>query len=280
MSSETGESATQVLAESGAADADSRNQFVLDIAGYEGPLHLLLELARRQKVDLAKVSILQLADQYLAYVRDAEDRRMDLAADYLLMAAWLAYLKSKLLLPSEKPVEDEVDGETMAGRLAFRLRRLEAMRQAVEDLYRGDLDGRDVFRRGAPQKAKVVRTPVWTTTLHDMLHAFGDINSRKYKVRAHVIRKQPVLPLDSARRRLAALVREMDEWCAVQSLPVPAAESGEQPLPRRSVVASYFSAALELARDRAVDLRQDRPFSDLYVRRAGVKQQAAAGGAE
>jgi segregation and condensation protein A len=267
--SETSEGAMLALAESGAADADGRNQFVLDISGYEGPLHLLLELARRQKVDLAKVSILDLANQYLAYVRDAEDRRMDLAADYLLMAAWLAYLKSKLLLPSEKPDEDEVDGETMAGRLAFRLKRLEAMRHAVEDLYRGDIDGRDVFKRGAPQKAKVVRTPVWTTTLHDVLTAFGDINGRKYKVRAHVIRRQPVLPLESARRRLAALVKDMDEWCAVQSLP---AGGDAQDAPRRSVVASYFSAALELARDRAVDLRQDRPFSDLYVRRAGVKQ--------
>jgi segregation and condensation protein A len=259
-------------AQAGAADADSANAFRVDLEGFEGPLHLLLELARRQKVDLAKISILKLADQYLDYIHAARDMRMDLAADYLLMAAWLAYLKSKLLLPSDKPGEDELDPEAMAGRLAFRLRRLDAMRKAVSDLYAGNLDNRDVFRRGDPERPKILRTPLWTSTLHDILKAFGDINVRKVKQRAHVIRRQPVLALESARRQLVQMVPELEEWLSVQS--IRTGDEGEKDAPRRSEVASFFSAALELTRDRALELRQDQPFSDVYVRRARTLKAA------
>jgi len=255
-----------MLAQAAAEAADARDAFRVDLEGYEGPLHLLLDLARRHKVDLAKISILQLADQYLAYVREAQDRKIDLAADYLLMAAWLAYLKSKLLLPTDKKDEDDLDPEAMAGRLAFRLRRLDAMRRAVADLYAGNVDNRDVFRRGDPQRAKIIRKPLWTTTLHDILKAFGDINVRKVTVRAHVIRRQPVLALESARRTLVALVPEMKEWMAVQAL--RASEEDGKDAPRRSEVASFFSAALELTKDRALELRQDQPFSDVYVRKS------------
>ncbi len=253
-------------AEAGAADADGKNAFLVDLDGFEGPLHLLLELARRHKIDLAKISILALADQYLAYVRAARDRKMDLAADYLLMAAWLAYLKSKLLLPSDKKDDDDVDPEAMAGRLAFRLRRLDAMRKAVDELYAGNLDGRDVFRRGDPQRPKIIRKSLWTTTLHDVLTAFGDINVRKVKQRAHVIARQPVLPLESARRTLVELAPHLEEWMAVQA--IRANDEDAKDAPRRSEVASFFSAALELTRDRALELRQDQHFSDVYVRRA------------
>jgi segregation and condensation protein A len=255
-----------MLAQAAAEAADARDAFRVDLEGYEGPLHLLLELARRHKVDLAKISILQLADQYLAYVREAQDRKIDLAADYLLMAAWLAYLKSKLLLPTDKKDEDDLDPEAMAGRLAFRLRRLDAMRKAVADLYAGNVDNRDVFRRGDPQRARIIRKPLWTTTLHDILKAFGDINVRKVTVRAHVIRRQPVLALESARRTLVALVPEMKEWMAIQS--IRANDEDAKDAPRRSEVASFFSAALELTKDRALELRQDQPFSDVYVRKA------------
>jgi segregation and condensation protein A len=249
-----------------AADADNASAFRVALDGYEGPLHLLLDLARRQKVDLAKISILALADQYLEYVRSAQNMRVDLAADYLLMAAWLAYLKSKLLLPSDKPAEDDVDPEALAGRLAFRLKRLDAMRRAADDLYRGNIDGRDVFRRGDPENAKIIRKPLWTTTLHDILKAFGDINVRKVKIRAHVIARQPVVPLDTARRHLAALVPELIDWTSIQAM--HAEDEASKDAPRRSEVASFFSAALELTKDRAVELRQDQPFSDVYVRRA------------
>jgi len=260
-------------AEAGAADADSASAFRVDLDGYEGPLHLLLELARRQKVDLAKISILALADQYLDFIRSARSMRMDLAADYLLMAAWLAYLKSKLLLPSDKKEEDELDPEALAGRLAFRLRRLDAMRKAVDDLYRGNVDGRDVFRRGDPQLAKIIRKPLWNNTLHDILKAFGDINVRKVKQRTHVIPRQPVLPLESARRQLVLMVPELEDWLSVLS--IRAAEEDAMDAPRRSEVASFFSAALELTRDRALELRQDQPFSDVYVRRARGELKAA-----
>ena len=261
-----------MLAEAQAEAADAKNAFRVDLDGYEGPLHLLLELARRHKIDLVKISILTLADQYLVYMREAQDKKIDLAADYLLMAAWLAYLKSKLLLPSEKKDEDELDPEAMAGRLAFRLRRLDAMRHAVKDLYAGAVDNRDVFRRGDPQLAKIIRKPLWTTTLHDVLTAFGDINVRKVKQRAHVIERQPVVPLDSARRALVALVPELEEWRAVQTMHAPEEETKDAP--RRSEVASFFSAALELTKDRALEIRQDQHFSDVYVRKTRMPKAA------
>ncbi len=250
-----------------AQDADARNRFVVDLEGYEGPLHLLLDLARRQKVDLRRISILELADQYLAFVRDVQDRRMDLAADYLLMAAWLAYLKSRLLLPEK--VEDEAEGmgggEGMAQRLAFRLARLAAMREAASDLFQGRLDGRDVFARGDPQLPNIVRTSVWTTSLYELMKAFGDINGRKVRRRAHLVRRQPVLPLEAARRRLAAILPELDEWTTVEAIRTRVEAAPEAPV--RSVVASVFSAALELTRERALELRQDAPYRDLYLRR-------------
>ncbi len=255
-----------------ASEADERNAFRVDVEGFEGPLHLLLELARRQKVDLAHVSILDLANQYLTFVEDARDKRIDLAADYLLMAAWLAYLKSKLLLPREKPADGEPGGEEMAGRLAFRLARLDAMRRAGKDLMAGRLDGRDVFRRGDPQTATIVRTPIWTTNLHDVMKAFGDVNSRKYRRRRHVIRRQPVLALDTARRQLKSELPGMTEWRSVMTFRTENAEEA----PQKSVTASIFSAALELARDRALELRQDAPFADVYLRKARTLE----GGAE
>lgn len=263
-----------MLAQASAEAADAKDAFVVDLEGYEGPLHLLLDLARKHKIDLVKISILNLADQYLAYVRAAQETKIDLAADYLLMAAWLAFLKSKLLLPSEKKDEDELDPDELAGRLAFRLRRLDAMRKAVNELYEGNLDGRDVFTRGDPQLAKIIRKPLWNSTLHDILKAFGDINVRKVKVQAHVIKRQPVVPLETARRKLAALVPELIDWASIQMMRAEDEESKDAP--RRSEVASFFSAALELTKDRAVELRQDQLFSDVYVRKARVDAPKAA----
>jgi segregation and condensation protein A len=253
-------------AASEAGDADADNQFCVDIDGFEGPLHLLLSLARKQKVDLARISILALAEQYLAFVSEARARRIDLAADYLLMAAWLAYLKSRLLLPGEPSREDEPDADDLAGRLAFRLKRLEAMRRAAEHLKAGRIDGQDVFGRGMPEAPTILRTPVWTTTLHDLMKAFGDVNNRRHRVRKHVIRRQPVLPLDTARKRLSAMLPELEDWRAVHRIQPSAEEAASATA--RSVIASFFSAALELTRDRALELRQDVTFGDLYVRRA------------
>lgn len=259
-------------AEADTADADAQDIFRVDLGAYEGPLHLLLDMARRHKVDLLHIPILKLADQYLAFVCDAEVRRMDLAADYLLMAAWLAYLKSKLLLPQEK-TEDEPTGDELAGRLQFRLRRLDAMRQAAADLHRGAIDGQDVFRRGEPERARIIRKPLWTTTLHDVMRAFGDINGRKARRRTHVVKRQPVLGLETARKHLVDLAPHLVEWKAIQAIHAKPEEAADAP--RRSEVASFFSAALELTRDHALELRQDRPFSDVYVRKAREALKAA-----
>ncbi len=258
------------------ADVDERNAFIVDIEGYEGPLHLLLDMARRQKVDLVHISILQLANQYLAFIADVREKRVDIAADYLLMAAWLAYLKSKLLLPVEKKAEDEPGGEEMAQRLAFRLARLEAMRNAVEQLKAGSIDGQDVFRRGMPELSKIVKHTHWLVNLHDVLTAFGDIHTRKIKRRAHVIKRLPVLGLDMARKRLGQMVPQLTTWTSVQSM---RAEPEDAPdAPRRSETASFFSAALELTKEDKVDLRQDRAFADVFVRKkgAGSAEEAAS----
>jgi segregation and condensation protein A len=262
-----------MLAQAAAEAADAKDAFTVDLDGYEGPLHLLLDLARRHKIDLVKVSILALADQYLKWIYEAREKRIDIAADYLLMAAWLAFLKSKLLLPSERKADDETDPDELAGRLAFRLRRLDAMRRAVNDLYEGNLDGRDVFPRGDPQLAKIIRKPLWTTSIHDILKAFGDINVRKVKVRTHVIARQPVVPLESARRKLEALVPDLIDWASIQLM--HAEDEASKDAPRRSEVASFFSAALELTKNRAVDIRQDQLFSDVYVRKTQPDLKAA-----
>jgi segregation and condensation protein A len=140
------------------------------------------------------------------------------------------------------------------------------MRKTVDEIYAGNVDGRDVFRRGDPQRPRIIRKSLWTTTLHDVLTAFGDINVRKVKQRAHVIARQPVLPLESARRTLVELAPHLEEWMAVQAIRAKAEDARDAP--RRSEVASFFSAALELTRDRALELRQDQHFSDVYVRRA------------
>lgn len=262
-------------AESEAGEAEGRDAFVVDVEGYEGPLHMLLALARRQKVDLARISILQLAEQYLEFVRDARDRRMDLAADYLLMAAWLAYLKSRLLLPRpDRGPDADGDPAELADRLAFRLTRLDAMRRAGETLMAGLVDGRDVFARGAPERSVVSRRTTWEASLFDVMTAFADIQVRRLKERAHTVARQPVLTLEVARRRLIEMAAEMEEWRAVQSLH-PAPQDAPD-APARSVVASFFSAALELTRDRALDLRQDAPMREVYVRRSAVRHHMKA----
>lgn len=255
------------------ADIDAANAFLVDLEGFEGPLHVLLDLARRQKVDLIHVSILDLANQYLAFIEDVRQKRVDIAADYLLMAAWLAYLKSKLLLPHEKKAGEEPGGEELAQRLAFRLARLDAMRKAAEQLQAGPVDGRDVFRRGLPEQSKIVHQIQWQASLHELLSAFADIHVRKIKRRAHVVKRQPVLGLDLARRRLGQMIPQLNEWTAVQSLRAQPEDAPEAP--RRSETASFFSAALELTKEEKIDLRQDRAFADVLVRKKGPRAEAA-----
>lgn len=254
-----------------AEEAEGIDIFTVDTSVFEGPLHLLLELARRQKVDLMKVSIATLAEQYLVFIREAKARRIDLAADYLLMAAWLAYLKSRLLLP--KPEKDQDQDETsadMAQRLAFRLKRLEGMRQAVRDLTAGPILGERVFLRGLPEQPRVVKTVEYDTTLWHLTQAFGAMRSRKQKAAPHRIEKQFVLPLESAREGLRILRTQLVDWESLDTVGrrIGRADPG---VPVRSVKASVFSAALELARDGDVELRQEGHFTPLYLRAPAPK---------
>jgi len=236
-------------------------QLTLDLEGWEGPLDLLLSLARGQKVDLRAISILALVEQYLAYVRSARVLKLELAADYLVMAAWLAYLKSALLLPRDPLAEP--DPEAMAARLQRRLERLDAMREAGARLMARDRMGRDVFVRGAPEGLKSIRTAAWRVDLYEMLEAYGRVSARSRPV-MHVVADRAVMTLETALARVSALLGERIDWSEIASF-LPDVELRL----RRSALASSFVAALELARQGKVELRQTEPFAPLYLRRCG-----------
>ncbi len=244
-----------------AAESD---RFVVDLAGFEGPLDVLLELARRQKVDLKQISILALADQYLAFIAEARHVRLDIAADYLVMAAWLAYLKSRLLLP---PAErgDEPSAEAMAEALALRLRQLEAMREAADSLMALPRLGREVFARGAPEGVPVERAVRFDASLFELLSAYAE---QKRKREAHAsLRISPpkVITIEEAMMRLRRLLPEVPEWETLwRFLPGGLGD----PALERSAMASILVASLELARQGTLQLRQLAPFGPIYVRRA------------
>ena len=247
-------------------DVDAADAFAVDLDGFEGPLHLLLDLARRQKVNLLQISILDLATQYLGFIEDARKKRIDLAADYLLMASWLAYLKSRLMLPRPKKEAGEtMDGDEMAARLAFRLKRLEAMRDAGDALLHGGLLGQDVFVRGAPERPKVIKTTEYDASLWQVMAAFGAIRQRKQEAAPHRVENQYVLPLESARQHLRGLSPRLTNWSSLEAIRAQM-DTIDPDLPPRSVIASVFSAALELARDGDFELRQGEHFSPLYLR--------------
>lgn len=234
-------------------------QLLLDLDGWEGPLDVLLSLARAQKVDLKQISILALVEQYLAYIERARRTKLELAADYLVMAAWLAYLKSALLLPRDPAIEP--DPEELALRLQLRLERLDAMRDAGARLMARDRVGRDVFTRGAPEGLRTIRHSNWTADLYDLIAAFGRVSARTRPV-MHVVQDREVMTLDAALERVAAMVGSAVEWQAIEQF-LPDVSSDQL---RRSALASSFLAALELARQGRVELRQAGPFAPLYLR--------------
>ncbi len=231
----------------------------IDIDGWEGPLDLLLALARSQKVDLRQLSILQLVDQYLTYVNEARELRLELAADYLVMAAWLAYLKSALLLPRDPEIEPSP--EEMALRLQLRLERLAAMREAGARLVARDRLGRDVFTRGAPDGLKTVRKSRWQAEIYDLIAAYGQISARTRPV-MHIVAVRPVMTLEDAIHRVSELIGQRIEWSAIESF-LPEDASGSY---RKSALASSFVAALELAKQGRVEIRQKSAFAPLYLR--------------
>lgn len=231
----------------------------LDIDGWEGPLDLLLALARNQKVDLREISILALVDQYLRFIEEAKSIKLELAADYLVMAAWLAYLKSALLLPRDP--EEQPSPEELALRLQLRLERLNAMREAGARLIAHDRIGRDVFLRGAPEGLRTVRKALWQAEIYDLIAAYGRINARTRPV-MHIVADRPVMTLEAALERVSRLVGERIEWSVIESF-LPESAQG---IFRKSALASSFLAALELARQGRVELRQKSPFAPLYLR--------------
>ncbi|RZK02023.1 MAG: segregation/condensation protein A [Novosphingobium sp.] len=234
----------------------------LELDGWEGPLDLLLDLARRQKVDLRQISILALVEQYLIYIEQAEALRLELAADYLVMAAWLAYLKSALLLPREE--QEDPSPEELALRLQLRLQRLAAMREASARLMARDRLGRDVFRRGAPEGLRVDRKNAWQCEWFDLIQAYGQVKARTAPV-VHVVRDRMVMTLDSALSRVSSLLGVTLDWMELRDFLPPHAD----PRLKRSALASSFVACLELAKQGKAEMVQDVTFGPLHMRRAG-----------
>ena len=247
-------------------EGEGRRLFV-DLDGYEGPLDMLLALAREQKVDLARISILQLADQYLDYIERARELDLDIAADHLVMAAWLAYLKSRLLLP-DPPGDDEPSGEELAAALAFQLRRLKAMRESGERLMARPRLGRDVFARGAPEGLRIVRHPVFEVTLYELLQGYADHKIRT-SAGSFTVEPSRLLSMDQALRYVAGRLGKSKSWQLLASFLPPGLADD---IIGRAAVAATFAASLELARLGAVKLRQAAPFAPLFLRATGKKQ--------
>jgi segregation and condensation protein A len=247
------------------ADAPARaDAFHVDIAGFEGPLDLLLALARTQKVDLAKVSVLALVEQYLVFIAEAQKLKIEVAADYLVMAAWLAYLKSRLLLPRDKDEADTTSAEELAQRLAFRLMRLEAMRNAAAQLMTRKRLDRDVFARGMPEAVKTTRDTTYTAEIYDLLKAYADQRKRTVKV-VHVVKARRVWSIKEARQRLERLVgASAGDWTQLDLFLEQYLPHGEE---ERTALASSFGATLEMAREGLIEIRQDEPFAPIYMRK-------------
>ncbi|HEY4343620.1 MAG TPA: ScpA family protein [Parvibaculum sp.] len=259
----------------GAAEEESADSLIVDLDGFEGPLDVLLTLARNQKVDLTRISILALAEQYLDFINRAHRMELDLAADYLVMAAWLAYLKSRLLLPPPD-VEEGPSGAEMAARLAFQLQRLEAMRNASRNIFARQRLGLHVFQRGAPEGIRLVKTSAYQGTLYDLLKAYSD-----QRLKTHVThwepKRLPIMAIEVARKRLESMLGMMFDWGRIDAyLPT----EYMSPELRRSTLASMFSAALVLAKDGEVEIRQSGAYQPLFMRRKRDEDREASAIAE
>ena len=249
---------TESVAERMAAEA-----LIIDVDGFEGPLDLLLTLGRTQKVDLRKISVLELAKQYLAFVEKAKELRIELAADYLVMAAWLAFLKSRLLLPPD-PSDDGPSGEELAAHLAFQLERLQAMREMAAKLMARDQLGRDFFARGIPEDVTQVRKVTYTATLLDLMQGYARIRT-KDEFRPYVMDRDSVFTLEQALERMRGLIGFAGTWTDISTY-LPEGFTID-PARRRSATASTFAASLELAKEGKVELRQAESFAPLELRR-------------
>jgi len=242
--------------------ASDEPALIVDVEGFEGPLDLLLTLAREQKVDLAKISILALANQYLAFIEEARRMRLELAADYLVMAAWLAYLKSRLLLPEVGGAEGQTAAE-MAAALALRLRRLEAIRIAAGQLFERPQLGRDVFDRGNPEPIEEIRKPEWSATLYDLLTAYTRERQKQALARVRFA-KRTVWSLAEARAALERLIGISTDWAPLDQFLI---DYLVEPSMRATVLASSLAATLELVREGGIELHQHQAFAPIYLRK-------------
>ena len=251
--------------------ARGEENFRVDLDGFEGPLDLLLELARRQKVDLSRISILALAEQYIEFIEAARRVRLELAADYLVMAAWLAYLKSRLLLPAP-PKSEEPEAAELAASLAKRLRRLQAIRAAAARLIERPQLERDLFLRGDPEGLDIVNAPLYQASLYDLLSAYAR-QRQKQALSLVSLKHRQVWSLAEARELLERLVGVAMEWTALDDYLL---SWGATPAQARTMRASTFSASLEMVREGLIDLRQDSAFAPLWVRRKQEPPPAVA----
>ncbi|MDS9468560.1 ScpA family protein [Paracoccus sp. MBLB3053] len=245
------------------AERQAEEVLVVDVAGFEGPLDLLLTLSRTQKVDLLQVSVLDLADQYLAFVEQARALRIELAADYLVMAAWLAFLKSRLLLPPD-PEAEGPSAEDMAAHLAFQLERLHAMREAASSLMARDRLGRQRFVRGAPETVARSRKVAWQAGLIDLMRAYARLRTRD-EFRPYAFDRKDVFTMEQALERVRGMIGYAGDWTELMSF-LPDGW-GEDPGRRRSATAATFAATLELARQGQLELRQADTFAPITIRR-------------
>ena len=251
------------------SDRLSAEALIVDVDGFEGPLDLLLTLSRTQKVDLMRISILELAQQYLDFVERAKALRIELAADYLVMAAWLAFLKSRLLLPPD-PTDEGPSGEEMAAHLAFQLERLQAMRDCAARLMARDQKGRDFFVRGIPENVETVRRVNYTANLLDLMQAYSRIRTRD-EFRPFVMDRNDVFTMEEALERMRGLIGFAVDWVDISSY-LPDGW-GASPMRRRAATASTFAASLELAKAGKIELRQSETFAPLELRRKAQENE-------
>jgi len=251
----------------------SDDALVLALDGFEGPIDLLLTLSREHKIDITKISILALAEQYLAFINRARELKLEIAADYLVMAAWLAYLKSRLLLPVQGDDEDGEDPAELAARLAFQLQRLEAMQNVAQVLLDRPRLGQDFFARGMPEKSRVNQITTYNASLFDLLRAYGNVN-RRTETSTLRITPTSLYSMDQAVQRLRAILGSIPEWSTLEQYLPP--DLGD-PLVRRSAMAATFAATLELVREGLLDVQQSGVFAPIMIRKAPMRRLAEGG---
>lgn len=255
-----------VIDMSAALEADAAETLMLSLDAYEGPLHALLELARTKKIDIAQISVSEIADQYIAFIAEARARNMEIAGDYLVMASWLTLLKSRLLIPKPTPAAGEVDPHTLEDALKRKLARLAATRENAKRLGELAQLDRDVFLNGQPQPVELTHAARWRTDFYELLKAYCGERTRGARKRAYRTFVRRAFPLEAARRSLERALAGLTDWRTIEAITPGEPDDGPNAPPRESYLASTFGASLELAREHRLELRQEGPFADLYLR--------------